>query len=190
MEGKHWKGFLDSVMQNSKKRKLVLLAGAVLIGIIFLSTFWGGKEDRKEKTQPVSQISEETYVAQLEDKVKNLLSGIDGVGTPQVMLTLESSSEYVYQSETKRSSDQTGESGTAVQQREDSEQTIVMVEGDNGEKQALIRTELPPKVQGIVVVCDGADRIEVQAQIVDVLTTAFGISSARVSVAKAASSGG
>lgn len=63
---------------------------------------------------------------------------IDGVGTPQVMLTLESSSEYVYQSETKRSSDQTGESGTAVQQREDSEQTIVMVEGDNGEKQALI----------------------------------------------------
>ena len=106
------------------------------------------------------------------------------------MLTLESGSEYVYQSETKRSTDRTDTSGETTQERLDDEHTIVMVEGDNGKKQALIRTELTPKIQGIVVVCDGADQVSIQTQIIDVLTTAFGISSARVSVAKAASSGG
>lgn len=190
MGKERFKTMVDSVVQDDKKRKLILIAGIILIGIIFLSGFWNDKKDSQAAQSTAQGITEEEYVQQLEKKVKELLRGIDGVGNPDVMLTLESGSEYVYQSETKRSTDRTDTSGETTQERLDDEHTIVMVEGDNGKKQALIRTELTPKIQGIVVVCDGADQVSVQTQIIDVLTTAFGISSARVSVAKAASSGG
>lgn len=190
MGKERFKTMVDSVVQDDKKRKLILIAGIILIGIIFLSGFWNDKKDSHAAQSTAQGITEEEYVQQLEKKVKELLRGIDGVGNLDVMLTLESGSEYVYQSETKRSTDRTDTSGETTQERLDDEHTIVMVEGDNGKKQALIRTELTPKIQGIVVVCDGADQVSVQTQIIDVLTTAFGISSARVSVAKAASSGG
>lgn len=180
----------DSVIQDDKKRKIIVIAGIILIGIIFLSGFWGDKKQTKETGMSTSEISEAQYITQLETKVEELLKQIEGVGKLDVMLTLESGSEYVYQAETKRSSDRKNAEGDTTQERLDDEQTIVMVEGDNGKKQALIRTELTPKIKGIVVVCEGADQLTVETQIIDVLTTAFGVTSARVSVAKAASSGG
>ena len=175
-------------MQDDRKRRAILAVGAILIALLFLSSILG-RDTASSGTQKQEQgMTEEEYIERMEARVEELLSGIDGVGKLDVMLTLESSSEYVYQSETRQSSDRTAASGETTQERQEDEETIVMVEGEDGRTQALIRTERTPKIQGIAVVCEGAGQASVEQQIIDVLTTTFGISSARVSVAKAAPS--
>ena len=44
--------------------------------------------------------------------------------------------------------------------------------------------ELEPRVKGVVVVCEGGDRPEVVGKVVDAVTVALDISSARVSVSR------
>jgi stage III sporulation protein AG len=177
----------QSLWKDDRKRNILLIAGIALIALIFFSSFFG-EPDTKESTvesEQQEEITMDQYVSSLENRIVDLLNGIEGVGNARVMVTLESSSEYVYQSEVKSSSDVRTQSDIPEQQSENREENIVLVEGEDGQKQALIRTERTPKIQGVVVVCDGADDINVQAQIIDVVKTAFGISSARVSVAKA-----
>lgn len=178
-------------MQDDRKRRAILAVGAILIALLFLSSILGrdtASSGTQKQEQGMQGMTEEEYIERMEARVEELLSGIDGVGKLDVMLTLESSSEYVYQSETRQSSDRTAASGETTQERQEDEETIVMVEGEDGRTQALIRTERTPKIQGIAVVCEGAGQASVEQQIIDVLTTTFGISSARVSVAKAAPS--
>ena len=68
-------------------------------------------------------------------------------------------------------------------EKENVEQKYLLIEQD-GEKQPLITTELQPKIQGVVIVCDGADNARVQWDLINVVTTALNISSDRVCVVK------
>jgi stage III sporulation protein AG len=69
-------------------------------------------------------------------------------------------------------------------ERENFEQRYVMIESDNGRRQALVRTRLEPGVQGVVIICEGAGDVFVRSRVINVVTTALNISSARVSVEK------
>ena len=173
-------------MEDSRKRRVVLAAGAALIGLLFFSSLLGRDGAGEEPQEADPAAAEAEYIRQTELRLEELLSGIDGAGRLDVMLTLESGTEYVYQAESRRTMDRTGTSGETTQERQENETTIVMVEGDGGNTQALLRTERPPKIQGVAVICEGAGQAAVERQIVDVLTRTLGISSARVSVAKAA----
>ncbi|MCL2068456.1 MAG: hypothetical protein FWH00_01010, partial [Oscillospiraceae bacterium] len=126
--------------------------------------------------QPQASASQE-YAGHLEERITALVSEIEGVGRLLVMVTLANSGEYVFAQEEKRSSDRD-------QQRENLEQKYVIVESDNGRRQALVRTRLEPGVQGVVIICEGADDIFVRSRVVNAVTTALNISSARVSVEK------
>jgi len=58
------------------------------------------------------------------------------------------------------------------------------VDTEFGRREALVLTRRPPRVQGVVIVCEGADNILVQEKLISVVTTALGIPSTRVSVVK------
>ena len=75
MGKERFKTMVDSVVQDDKKRKLILIAGIILIGIIFLSGFWNDKKDSQAAQSTAQGITEEEYVQQLEKKVKELLRG-------------------------------------------------------------------------------------------------------------------
>lgn len=180
---------MGKLMKDDKKRRIILLIGFLIIALILISTFFDFGSDKKaqpDSTENGTAMTTEEYSAELEKRIAELLNGIEGVGKAKVMLTLEGSSEYVYQSEERVSDSQRGQQADG-QKSSNKEETIVMVDGEDGKKQALVKTELTPKIRGIVVVCEGAEQIKVQSQIVNALTTAFDISSAKVSVVKAAS---
>ena len=60
----------------------------------------------------------------------------------------------------------------------------MLVDGPSGRRQALIKTEIQPKIKGVVVVCQGGNEPLVNQQITNVLTTVLNISSSRVFVTK------
>lgn len=175
---------LEALVKDDKKLKIIVICGLCLIGILFVLSLFP-KEEEQTKTKAVQTVTTEEYAARLEKKVVEMVSQIEGAGNVQVMLTLESGTETVYQSDKKEQTDTNTTDGESDYTR-DLQETIVLIEGENGRKQALVKTEKPPAVQGVVVVCDGAENSLVQKRITDAVTTAFSISSARVAVVKKA----
>ncbi len=180
---------------KDRKLKLIVLIGLLGMALIFLSQLIGTKEQATPDTAPpadgpgVSYTAAE-YVEALEERLLGLIASIDGVGRAEIMVTLESGVEYVFAQEEKRNTDTTREEGDGEQvmgrvyQKENVEQRYILVDGEAGKKEALIKTELQPRIQGVVIVCEGADQIRVEHNLISVVTTALGVPSTRVCVVK------
>jgi stage III sporulation protein AG len=161
--------------------------------LILLSQFWGGEKTESPPQGAVSgdnlaQFTSEDYIRALENKLCGLMGSIKGVGQVQIMVTLENTGEYVYAQEEKRNVDKNVEPGVEGAPdksylKENVQQTYILM---NGQKEALVRTHLEPKVQGVVVICEGADNILVQQSVINVVTTALNIPTTRVCVEKIA----
>ncbi len=181
-------GFKNFFGKNDKRVRVILILGLVGIVLIGLSQFWssGGKETPSASSD--AAVATEVYKARLEERVREIVSSVEGVGKSQVMVTLESGIEYVYEKEQNVSStlneDNTQGSGMKIQQSEDSKESFIIVEDANGRKTALVRKQLEPRVQGVVVVCEGGGSASVAKSIYDLVTTALGIGYDRVCVVK------
>lgn len=177
-----------SFFQDDKKVKIlsaVLIAGIVLIA---LSEFWPSSGKTKEKEDSVSDtMTMQEYSQKLEDNIREIVGSIRGVGNLKVLVTLESSEETIYAQETKTSvdskQDAMSENGK-TQLKESTEQKYLLVEGEDGTKQALVKTTKEPEVKGIVIVCEGGDSTTVKSEVINAVTTALDISSSRVCVTK------
>ncbi len=187
IESKKLKEQAKSFFQNDKKVKIltaVLIAGIVLIA---LSEFWPSGQGKSKETSVQPEKTTQQYTQELEAKIKGIVGSISGVGDLKVLVTLESSEETVYAQETKTSLDSTqdamSENGK-TQLKESTEQKYLLVEGEDGKKQALVKTTKEPAVKGIVIVCEGGDSTAVKAEVINAVTTALDISSSRVCVTK------
>ena len=171
-------------MEDEKKRKAILVCGFLLIGIIFLLSILPQKEKKESNTQQElsTVVTMEEYEQRLENKLKKTVENIKGVGKVSVFLTLENGEETVYQSDTRKNTDQSTQSGGEGQHREELEQEIVLIEDENGNKQALVQTRRPPAVQGVVIVCEGASDISVQKSVTEAVSALFSIRSTQVAV--------
>ncbi len=185
------KTFFQKLAENEKYRRVVLLLGVLGIALIFLSGFF---QDRAAESKAAS-VSAQTgvtdadqYVKQLEENLADIVNGISGGTDAKVMITLEKGTQYVYATEQKKSQqktqDQNTGSTTRNQENNSLETNYIIVKDADGSQKALAITEVQPVVKGVIVVCKGGDLPSVQQNIIDAVTTALNISSARVCVIK------
>jgi stage III sporulation protein AG len=179
---------------KDRKLKLMVLLGIVgMLLILFSQSLGGGSETATPESGGNSTgtlYTAEEYIAKSEEKLCALITQIEGVGRAEVMVTLENNGEYVYAQEEKRNLDKNvepgGEEGDKITSKENIQSSYILVESGYGSKEPLIRTQLEPKIQGVVIICEGADNIRVEQSLINVATTTLGISSARVCVEKIA----
>jgi len=170
---KYTKGFTAAI-QKDKTVKIIVAVG--LLGMLLVLAgqlaAGGGRSPPRGSPAPASPqggtASAEEYAAALEARLEELVGSIEGVGRAKVMVTLEHGVEYVY----------------AQDQRQETQYSHVLIDTEQGRRQPLVRTQRQPKVQGVVVVCEGADDVRVQAKLVGVVTTALNIPTTRVYVVK------
>ena len=160
---------------------IILIMGAM--GILLLSA-----EDLLPKDKKV--ISEEftasQYQQEMEAQLESLLSMVNGAGKVKVMITLEGGKENIYAWQEKKSVDEKSNTASAddsFTKRETYENEIVMVT-NGSEKTALIEKTMEPVVQGVVVVCQGADDIKVISDITNAVSVALNVTSNRICVIK------
>ncbi len=185
------KKLLETVAKPENRLKLILLAGIAGILIIFLSDrISDGTEqtssDASDSSYSTAYVnSYDEYAAQLEERLVDMISSIEGAGETKVMITLECGTEYVYAYQQKSTSsiseDSDSDGKSSRDEKSTSEDDLILIDGDDGEE-PLILKEVSPTVAGVVVVCNGADNINVKQQIVDIVTTALGTTSNRVCV--------
>ena len=73
---------------------LLILAGLLGLGLIFLSDSTGRTSGAAQKPTASAQI--EAYEAQMERRLTELIERMDGAGQAQVMVTFEATGETVY----------------------------------------------------------------------------------------------
>ena len=156
-------GFIEKLGKGGWRR-LVLIAGIAAIVLLFLSTLTPQSEP-----QTVQQYTAEE-TAKLERELERRLTEIDGVSSPQVMVTLDRTSERVFAEESKTRSG-SGENST--------ESTLAL---SGSGKEALETSVILPKVRGVAVVCGGAEDIVIREKVVNTAARVLDIKVSQVYV--------
>lgn len=127
------------------------------------------------------------YEQMLEQRVKDILKNVDGVGEVEVMIVLKSSAEKVIHvdgSNTRSVTDETDSSGGArkIESEEQESSTVLTTAGgDNG---PIIEKELYPEISGIVISAAGGGSPVVQEEISSAMQALFGLPAHKIKVLK------
>lgn len=130
---------------------------------------------KAETAAPVAETTVTQIPPDLEQRLEQLLSQIQGAGTVRVLLTERSGSETVYQSD-----EQTEQNDGAASKNS----AVVITEDEDHTESALVRRVDPPVYQGAVIVCQGADDPRVKLAIVEAVRCATGLGADQISVIK------
>lgn len=169
---------------NTKKlptRNVLFILLGVAAGILLL--IYGSTRDTKSNgnsPRAPSAAEGEDYVVALEKKVAALLNGIDGVQNAAVMITLDSSSEYVYASDsTLRESSSDGKTS-----QKDASKELVLTNRSGSDQSPVMIKQISPKVKGIAVVCAGGSSPMVKSEIIGLLSTLFDLPTHKIFVSQ------
>ena len=125
----------------------------------------------KPTAAPATAAATAEEPAALEAKLEKLLSQMEGAGAVQVVLTLEKSASYTYQTDRE------------TRDGEERRETVLVSDGAGGEAPVTQETAYPV-YQGAVVACQGADSAQVRLDIVRAVASLTGLSSDRITVIK------
>ena len=156
----------------SRKLWLPLIGAAVGCFLLIMGSVGGSGSDRKEEKEDAEAYampSPERYAAEVEARVIELCSRVEGAGTVHATVSLKGTYRALYATDWQSSS--TG-----------SQSTMVLVGSGSSEGAVLIGYE-NPEIAGIGIVCTGGDRIEVQKRILSLVSAAFGISTNKIYIA-------
>ena len=145
-------------------------------------------EEQAGKEQTVQDTAlKNDYVQELEVKLKDTLSKINGAGQVEVMITLEDTGESVVEKDqTKETSDLKESDQEGGTRREQNVQTTqATVYGETGdEKMPFIGKEMTPRVSGVLVVAQGGEDTVVKQNISEAVMALFQIDVNRIKVVK------
>ena len=148
-------GGFFSRLGNGRWRRFVIIAG-IPAG--------GAQQPQDSSAEDAARVERE-----LEQRLTDIISQIDGVTSPQVMVTLDRTSERVFAEEVKSSS-----SGDSLS----SENSPALT----GSKDALEKSVILPKVRGVAVVCGGAENMLVREKVVNTAARVLDIGVSQVYV--------
>lgn len=131
-----------------------------------------------------SSASEE-YAMLQEAKLEALLSSVEGVGKVEVMLTFFSSEELVVEKDApvvrSNTVEKDSEGGTRTVTQYESGDSTVYLSGSGTSEPYVVKT-LNPRVEGVLVVAEGAGDAVVSSTIVEIVQALFGVEAQRVKV--------
>ncbi len=187
-KGFSWKRFFGDL--GNRKFILLLAAGLILAMLAFPAGSPGADEEETAQAQEAGQTAGTmSYAEELEARLVDMLSAIEGAGRVEVMVTLAASSEQVLQNDVSRQESVTRETDAQGGVRDNydvSEDSQTVLVGGNGGEPYVVK-ELMPQVEGVVVACEGGDRASVQAEISAAVQALFDIPTHKIKVCKMAS---
>ncbi|HEX3074880.1 MAG TPA: hypothetical protein VHP30_14800 [Ignavibacteriales bacterium] len=179
-------GSLISSFKKLDTKKKIQYVAVLLIVVIILTIYFSSFKSSPSKENTAQPTQEALQSEDLEAKLEQILSSIEGAGRVDVCITYESSPEIVPAiSENKQISSTTdaGENGTSMINTENTQSNVVTINGSSGTS-ALVLREDSPKVMGVIVVAEGADDIGVRLNLLEAVQTVLNVSPDRVDVYK------
>lgn len=165
----------------------------LVVTIIIINTIWGENESKKEEkttqdnsAQLVNSDVESVETSgDTEKSIKQILSKINGVGKVEVLITYSESSQVVAMYNEKNNESQTKEEdksgGTRTIQENTTDKEIVYKE-ENGKKVPVTEKVVMPKMEGALIVAEGANNAEVKTNIIQAVEALTGLATHKIQV--------
>lgn len=165
----------------------------LVVTIIIINTILGGNESKKEEkttqdnsAQLVNSDVESVETSgDTEKSIKQILSKINGVGKVEVLITYSESSQVVAMYNEKNNESQTKEEdksgGTRTIQENTTDKEIVYKE-ENGKKVPVTEKVVMPKMEGALIVAEGANNAEVKTNIIQAVEALTGLATHKIQV--------
>lgn len=155
---------------------VMLILGIIGVVLIIISEFVTEKPKSQEKEQVQSSFFD--YESDIENRLCDIISQINGAGRVKVMVTLKSGEEkkYAYNEMFQAKNDENSSDSKT-------ENEYVVIDGEKGDECVLLKTEFP-EIQGVIVVCDGGDNSVIKNEITNAVSALLNISTNNISVIK------
>lgn len=141
-----------------------------------------GEKDRSTVVNTPKTMQE--YEAYLSQELADILTQIDGAGQVETWVTVAESEEKIFSMEgsqdTTRLQEADSVGGTRQEETNSREQSVV---SDREGEPYVVKT-MHPKVEGVLVVAEGAGNSTVKKNISEAVEVLFGIDAHRIKVAK------
>lgn len=151
------KGGLAKLRSGRVLEILLVLIAAVIVAIVLYNVLAGGKDDEEPAAAD--------YATQLEARLGEVLSGIDGAGNVSVMIQFSDDGEKIIAMETT-----TLEDGTVVT-------APVLIDGD-----VVVLEEKKPEISGVLIVAEGADSLSVRFDLLSAAASVLDINQSLIKV--------
>ena len=185
--------------KNNKKKieNLIFFVVILIVTIIMINIIWNGDKNKSNKeiqndtskqlantnTSSIEVSSNTTN--ELEIKLEEILSKIQGVGEVKVFINYSESSEmipmYNENSKTSNTEETDTSGGTRKIEETDSQKEIIYEESD-GEKTVITQKIVEPQIEGAIITAKGAGSAEVKTSIIQAVEAVTGLATHKIQV--------
>ncbi|WP_339177643.1 stage III sporulation protein AG [Paenibacillus sp. FSL R5-0701] len=196
-----WMGVGEGGARRSQTFRWLIILGLIGVGIMLFNSFVNVKKIDSEnigreppdpstsmasiQSDPSEQNPFQAIEIAFEDKIKGVLENIVGVGTVDVMVTVDSTEELVVQRNVKDSQQLTEETDASGGKRHMTQYTrdgeIITYE-ISGDQTPIVTKKLKPQIRGVLVVARGAENKVVKDLITDAVEKGLNVAAYRISV--------
>lgn len=171
-------------------KNIEIVVVVLIISVMFLIYFGSLGSDSEGKSKASSTIADiqytsaSQYAKELEEKLEETLSKIDGAGQVSVVVTLSSSSELIIAKtvETTKKTESTTNNGvTTTKENVEVVEKPIIIDGANGDE-PIVLLEVMPKIAGIVVVAEGAKDVNVKLNILKAIQALLTIPNGNIEI--------
>ncbi len=159
----------DKLIVFVRKYQYVLLI--LVVGIILMLLPSKQTEKEQQMVQEPMQTCEYSFVQQ---ELSQILCKIEGAGKVEVMLTVSAGEQSIYQVDESSSGSESGNYDR---------ETVIITDANRGQS-GLVQQVIPPRYQGAIVVCQGANRAAVRLSIIEAVSKVTGLGADKISVLK------
>lgn len=188
---------------NNKKKieNMVFLVIVLIITIVVINYIWNGSKSsnkaitntsgkqlattQNNKTTQTTSNSQNVTSSNLEERLEEILSKINGVGDVKVFINYTESSETVamYNENSKTSvTEETDTSGGVRKVEEVDSQKEIVYQEDNGSKTPIVQKTIEPKIEGAIITANGASNINTKTSIIQAVEAATGLATHKIQV--------
>ena len=180
---------------NSKKKieNLVVFVILLIITLIVINYVWNdGKKNNtnniKEESsykQLATNVNSVSTKTDLEQKLEDILSKIDGVGNVRVLITYSQSSEVVamYNETLKSSSTEEEDSSGGKRKIDETDSTKeVIYTQENGVNVPVTQKVINPTIEGAIITAIGANNAIIKTNIIQAVEAVTGLPTHKIQV--------
>ena len=168
---------LSKVWNVMKKYKYAVLLLLVGIGLLLLPS--SESEEKKTVSESNANLIPSEYEKEIERRLEQTLSQIEGVGKVKVFLTLKQGEETHYLAdESRRTDTKDGASSTEI-----SEKSVIISKGSSYDEPMITRTDYP-LFQGALIVCEGGGDAQIKLQLTQAISALINLSSNQITILK------
>ena len=154
-----------------EKKKTIILAVLGIVGIILvvLGYLAPWKKNNSSDKENLNSSGTMEYIRDIENKIRSMTEIITGDTNVSVIVSTENGTEYVYVSNENIDGN-------------DISKEYITIKNEKGTNELVLLKEVYPTITGVSIACPGGDDSSVKRKIIDLVSTAFGLSKNRICV--------